>query len=1537
NLVLRLANPLKGGELSVAAARGGFLSGVELYGIRVRRDDGTLDVKADTLAVRYRLLELIQPTLRVRSISVSGLHLMARLPLKSEPAPKQIGGGGNLALDRVELKRGSGAFHVRSAGRDSVLELSDVALAGAVRVTKTVAFTLDTLTAVLRAPAPPAATVRLAASAEMASGRFQLHSLQVIGDRTRVSGAGTIVLPDSVRPGFDGTELHLTFAPLAGGDIERFLPALGNPGDVTLDLAAHGVTSSLHTTLAAKAERGGSVSLDAVLPARAGTMSLRSNGRLQSVDLGALMGKEPGELVITGSWTTDLAGPDRSRISGPLSLDFAGTRIQGVHLDRAKISGRFDEGRLTCRLGGEAARFALEGSGSVSPFSAPVAYDFSGDLSVPPIHTKDKGPVLFAGVVPIRVRGRTAPAGASLTANAELEPDVSASPLIGPGTLSAALDSNQVSFSAEITAASGIVRAEGGVGLGQVPTFRIRDGSIRRVDLARFNGDTTRCEISGLVRAEGKGSQLASMRATAQVESLVVRYGQHEVRDGQLALALENGRARIDAKAKADGGPVDARVTVASLAPLDRVQAGLTFRDVDLALLAAGKAPKSLLAGSLNADLHGDALRVDGRLECRSDEANLAGTIAVRASRFKPTHSTAENASQSSGHVTDSLQVDANLDFSGSRFRRVTLDRALGKAHLSHGRLDAAVRLRAGPDSATVIVDGTPFADPMEVHASGAVSSDRIGEMVGTDSLRAAARLTFEAGGEVPRSDALRGARLSARLAGNARAAMGTAGDARFDSILVDGSMDHGVADFQRVTLRGNLLRADGAGRIALLDTTSTDSTSFQLNGSLGELEPLARLLKLSNLSILQGTFGVAASGSGRATTLTGHARLIRPHVNEIWADSVALDVTSQARGTSMASLGATVTARSLVVWPLTSRDLTAVLGWDGREATANVRSLLPGNRPEEIVVRIEPREGGVRGRLERFLHTSLQGPVELQKPVDFEFGKRWHLSDLILTDQGAPLLQARGDVGNDSVDIEVHVHSASLDRFHEELMAFPLKGTLSVDGTLKGTMDRPIADATLQGKLVSGDRKPSDLASRLHWADGVLDLSAKFDQTEDSRLSVDSKLPVALAFAPATGMPQVAPTEGSMDAKIGAENLDLSWFESLVSPRQARDLKGWLDGEIAAAGDPDIPNLSGSLTLKDAGVELPALGIKLKDGGALLTLRDRTARLESASIKSGGSITASGEAMFEGPGRRPMNLELKLNRFVPVNTSQAKAKLDGRITITGDIGKPRIHADLTVDKSTIYAEKGEGSNLEPVELTSRDRLDLQERFGVGVGANQASQSAGIDSVDLDVTVKLGENVWVRRHSDPIVALELKGDVRVQKPAGQPVNARGSLGIKTGRSYLSFLGRRFDMRSVNVELPGPIDSASARLEAFYHPRSNSGSDDVDVTAIVEIDPAGIKTTLRSEPYLDQASLLNYLATGKVQGGLESGSAYGLAVGSALGTVGGSAGRKLGIDVVEVTTDAYGGQTLGAGSYVNPRVYLGFRQPVVEGKRSGNSS
>jgi autotransporter translocation and assembly factor TamB len=290
------------------------------------------------------------------------------------------------------------------------------------------------------------------------------------------------------------------------------------------------------------------------------------------------------------------------------------------------------------------------------------------------------------------------------------------------------------------------------------------------------------------------------------------------------------------------------------------------------------------------------------------------------------------------------------------------------------------------------------------------------------------------------------------------------------------------------------------------------------------------------------------------------------------------------------------------------------------------------------------------------------------------------------------------------------------------------------------------------------------------------------------------------------------------------------------------------------------------------------------------------------------------------------------------VNTAQAKVQLDGAVQAAGRLRAPALRGQITLRKTTLYAEKGSETNVEHVELTDRDRLVLEERFGVGVGARQKPKTSLADSVDLDVTLKVGDNVWVRRHSDPIVALEMKGDVRARRPPGSRLDARGTLGIRTGRSYLSFLGRRFEILHAQVELPGPVDSASASIEAFYRPQSSeSNSADIEVTAKVEIDASGAETNLQSEPYLDHASLLNYLATGQVQGGMGSNQAYGLAVGTALGAVGGAAGRSLGLDVVTVTTDAYGGQTLGAGSYVNPKLYLGFRQPVVQGKTTGNAS
>jgi autotransporter translocation and assembly factor TamB len=206
-----------------------------------------------------------------------------------------------------------------------------------------------------------------------------------------------------------------------------------------------------------------------------------------------------------------------------------------------------------------------------------------------------------------------------------------------------------------------------------------------------------------------------------------------------------------------------------------------------------------------------------------------------------------------------------------------------------------------------------------------------------------------------------------------------------------------------------------------------------------------------------------------------------------------------------------------------------------------------------------------------------------------------------------------------------------------------------------------------------------------------------------------------------------------------------------------------------------------------------------------------------------------------------------------------------------------------------------------------------------------------LDSLSVDVTAKIGAGVWVRRRSDPVLALEMAGDVRFRKQPAESLTATGRLGIRTGRSYLSFLGRRFDMTRAHVELPGPISDASAEIEARYGSQASQSAAAPDVTALVTVHSTGTSIDLRSVPYMDHASLINYLTTGQTQGEMASGTATGLAVGAALGAVGGAAGRSLGFQVVQVTQDAYGGQTLSAGNYVDPRIYLGFRQPVVQGR------
>jgi autotransporter translocation and assembly factor TamB len=244
-------------------------------------------------------------------------------------------------------------------------------------------------------------------------------------------------------------------------------------------------------------------------------------------------------------------------------------------------------------------------------------------------------------------------------------------------------------------------------------------------------------------------------------------------------------------------------------------------------------------------------------------------------------------------------------------------------------------------------------------------------------------------------------------------------------------------------------------------------------------------------------------------------------------------------------------------------------------------------------------------------------------------------------------------------------------------------------------------------------------------------------------------------------------------------------------------------------------------------------------------------------------------------------------------------------------------------------------SSAEAVELTAEDRRTLERRFGV---TPDRQRGDALTPWGLDLGLKLGGNTWVRRRTNPAVAVEVAGQLQVRKQPQQELGIFGSVRPLAGRSFVDVLGRRFEVTSGEVALNGPPDSLRLEVQAEYRADSGSSSPSgVMITTQVSVDSGRMTVTLGSRPPMSMADIRSYLATGRpagtdpTQASNEQDVATtgaSIAMGAALGTLAGGAGQRLGFDVVQILQDRGGGQTLVAGKYVSAPLYLGFRQPIV---------
>jgi hypothetical protein len=500
-------------------------------------------------------------------------------------------------------------------------------------------------------------------------------------------------------------------------------------------------------------------------------------------------------------------------------------------------------------------------------------------------------------------------------------------------------------------------------------------------------------------------------------------------------------------------------------------------------------------------------------------------------------------------------------------------------------------------------------------------------------------------------------------------------------------------------------------------------------------------------------------------------------------------------------------------------------------------------------------------------------------------------------------------------------------------LLRSPGQGRISIDGSID-----PLGEQDLTLRLAeasfSGVAKFLGLESLTLMADGQMHLTGPAASPDAEG---DLSLVLAVNGDPATSM------EARFSLTLLSRAFDISWARALFPDGTVAALGGVLSAEARATGPVDQLDFEGRVGLSDGMIRLPASGTRFQEINLSAEFRNHEVQIVEASVSSGpGSADIQGRLALRGFGLEEMDLTARLDRFLAWNTPTLSATLRGNVSLRGTIQEPLLAGTLDLEGSKVGLDDfSSGTEVEAVELTDEDYRMLEDYFGYQTQRKETGPTNLVEGFGLDLSLSFDRDVWVNRSRQPRVSLEIRGELEVTKEPHGDLQAVGTIETLPGRSYFRQFGRRFSVQEGELTLTGDPSEFSFRMDAQWEVPSYSNPDEAEVVVNLEVSGTteSLELTLSSDPDMDEADIVSYLATGRPQSALASSGAdpsaldipglgTSIATGALAGVLEGYASDAVDLDVVEIKVDPVKGTILIAGRYVSPNLYLGFRQPVT---------
>lgn len=1509
-------------DAEVRAVRGSWLGGLDLDGVRlVSSDRGQVELAS--VRARWSLLPLLRRAVRVRLLELVDPNVewdaCTPLPESSDTTSS----GWTVRLDSIALvsAEASGQACLQDGARSSFGAESLSLGARGIALGDRLSVDALSISGSLRPPETDSAyradvTLRGAFS----DGSLVIDTLSIGSPRSAVRGSGSITLQSADT---DSSRLTVVLAPLAARDLQPWA------GDWLVDDAvARGqlsVTRSASGTSIVGSiaiDGAGSADIDANWSDDADRVSYGGALEARAFDPSRLFAQAP-EALIDGRAEGALEGPSLAASNGRIVVDVTDSRVADeARSASVEIDVREGVGDVAAEVSWAELRARIDGT--ARPFAETPTYDLTTDVNAFAVGPDTVGPLridaqLGDSLATGTIRGPVARGRADGAFRVELgeQPRFVLERLVLDDVAPASLDGRFAIDRLDVEGtvdAAGLLRATaiatttvGRVEAGVAGDLRdpdgaitIEDGVLTQIDLGALVEDgvwTTALAgtFGGTVRRAGGAADSEAIVRLALEPSTI---GTQEVDEGEMALDLRDGVVRVDGRLAFPEGALSLR---GRARPFDSTPSAtvdsLVLRTVDLASLAASDALPTLLDGRLSAEGQGAWPSVDGTLDLRVAQARVGAA-----------HFTATTVS----------------------------------ARASDGAVDFEARL-AGPwgegaGRGWARMDETSTA----LSAEGDFDIQRLSGLLGEGVRPGQVRGLFDIEVVDPGTD---GSFSTASLTGGGRVRLleGAVADVPFDSARVVARMSDGVVRLDSTSVWSSVGTVDVAGTLPFADGSSAPA-ELTLQARAGDLSPVASWLEVER---------VWADSAGLEATVTG----VR--------DSLAVRASARAHFLSVGSVSAQRTTGSfdgvigpegaLSTWNADLRVRSAEGGgvlfdstdvsaeWDGAEYHLDVESLVDRRRHVRLGGRFDPTGRG--GTLEELEASVDEDRWRLQWPATVTLGAAPRVEELVLV-AGRQRIEVRGGIDPAGTqDLSVLVQS-----FRVESVA-DLRGWGTIGGTVDASLDlsgsasdptanlRVVADLTEEGSGLGVFRLDASGEA------SVLTMEGDFVRPDGVRAAtLSGTVPFAMTLPDSLKGGAVGVPDGPIDLTLHSDAFALEWVAPFVESASVEAPRGMLIADVRALGTTESPELSGRLSVADAGVRLPDVGIDLTNGRLAAVLTADRIRIDTLRVRSrDGTASATGSVTLANLLEPELSLDARLDGFEAVRNDLAEATLSGDLTIAGTPFAPEVAGTLDVLRAEVNLDAELATpDVARVELTEDDIRMLEATFGFVVG-EEAPRTGLYEASDLRLQLAVGRDTWVRQRSNPEMALQFSGDLNVDKRPEETPEVTGTLNAISGRSYISQFGRRFDVASGEVDFPGPLTEARVDVTAIYTVPSvdNAGAAGVTITLAAAGTADALSLELSSEPAMDNADIVSYIATGRPasQGFSGAGSqstllGAGAAVASdqLLGLLQRTAMDVTGVEVLQIDSDG-----IVAGWFLSPRLYVGFTQPLFSGSSEVRST